>query len=66
MKLWGWKIRIEEYQGKADVNIKFGIFIESKDFIQFKIEFFERYLFSLELFRSISLIWEGRTYGEKN
>lgn len=38
MKLYDWEIRIQEYQGTADVNIKFGIFIESKDFMQLKYD----------------------------
>ena len=36
MKLYKWGIRIKEYEGTADVNIRFGIFIESKDFMQLK------------------------------
>lgn len=36
MKLYEWEIRIKENRGKADVNIKFGIKILSKNFMKLK------------------------------
>jgi len=36
MKLYDWEIRIKENSGKAEVNIKFGIHILSKNFMSLK------------------------------
>ena len=36
MRLYDWEIRIKENQGTAQVNVKFGVEIKSKDYMKFQ------------------------------
>ena len=36
MKLYDWEIRIKENQGTAQVNVKFGVEIKSKNYMKFQ------------------------------